>query len=51
MLWETTPLLNVWRRPLLLQRLFRANHDANLRTGLAYLAQHEVVEQVVEPVT
>jgi hypothetical protein len=29
---------------------FRTNHDANLRTGLAYLAQHEPVGQVMSQI-
>lgn len=29
--------------------VFRTNHGANLRTGLAYLAQHEVVEHARYP--
>ena len=39
-------MLNVWRKASPPSCLFRTHHGANLRTGLAYLAQHEVVEPV-----
>ena len=40
-------MLDVWRRTFPPLRLFRTHHGANPRTGLAYLAQHEAVEQLV----
>ena len=50
MVWEPAPILDVWRKPSPPSFFFCAQYCANLRTGLACLAQHELSRHDVQAV-